>query len=286
VDTSPITLYSLRIAFERVGLHPGMGLVVHSSLSAFGHVDGGAPTVIRALQEALTPSGTLLLPSFNHNAAFDPGAPGYYDPTETPTTNGIIPDTFWRMPGVFRSMDPTHAIAAWGYHANDYTQYHHRTLTMGPDSPLGLLQQHGGFCLLLGVSYHANTFHHVVEMTTSAPCLGQRTEAYPVRLSRERTVLARTWGWRSGSCPITDAGRYIPLMEPIQHQDKLGQATLTLYRLQDGFTVIESLLKEGLDGFPPCSGCLIRPRLTPFTVPSDWDPHHCQPVPESTAWTY
>jgi aminoglycoside 3-N-acetyltransferase len=286
MDSQSITLSSLRIAFEQLGLRAGMGLVMHSSLSTFGYVEDGASTVIRALQEALTPSGTLLMPSFNHNTAFDPGAPGYYDPTETPTTNGIIPDTFWRMPGVHRSLDPTHAVAAWGSHALDYTQNHHRTLTMGPASPLGMLQHDGGYCLLLGVSYHANTFHHVVEMTTSAPCLGKRTEAYPVRLPGGRTVLGRTWGWRDGTCPITDTGRYIPLMHPIQQQVKVGNAMLTLYKLQDGYGVIAPLLQNGVDGFPPCSDCPIRPRLTPFTVPSDWDSIKQQPVPESTGWTY
>ena len=111
--------------------------MVHSSLKSFGRVEGGARTVIAALMEVITPEGTLLFPSFNHGRAFEEGQPGYFDPRETPTTNGAIPDLFWRMPGVLRSLAPTHAFAAWGKNARRYMQFHHRTLTMGPESPLG-----------------------------------------------------------------------------------------------------------------------------------------------------
>jgi len=118
----------------------------------------------------------------SRNSKIQEGGPGYYHPGETPTTDGAIPDAFWRMPGVQRSLDPTHAFAAWGKDSLRYTRFHHRTLTMGPESPLGLLQRDGGYGLLLGVGYYANTFHHVVEMSTAAPCLGRRSEAYPVIL--------------------------------------------------------------------------------------------------------
>ena len=132
------------------GLPAGAGVMVHSSLKSFGQVEGGAHTVVEALMEVLTPQGTLLMPTFNHEAPFFEGGPGYYHPAETPTVNGAIPDCFWRMPGVRRSLDPTHPFAAWGRHARRYTQFHHRTLTMGPQSPLGQLYADDGFGLLLG----------------------------------------------------------------------------------------------------------------------------------------
>jgi aminoglycoside 3-N-acetyltransferase len=123
-----------------VGVTAGVNLEVHSSLKSLGVVAGGAATVIDALQEAVGPEGTLVLPSFNHGAAYDGSSTGY-DPAETPTTNGAIPDTFWRRPGVLRSVNPTHAFAAWGRQAERYTADHHRTLTMGADSPLGRMLQ-------------------------------------------------------------------------------------------------------------------------------------------------
>ncbi|HEY3415866.1 MAG TPA: AAC(3) family N-acetyltransferase, partial [Armatimonadota bacterium] len=132
---------------RELGLPAGAGVMVHSSLKRFGLVEGGPRAVIEALMEVLTPEGTLLMPTFNHDVPFRPGGPGYFSPIETPTSNGAIPDFFWRMPGVRRSLDPTHPFAAWGKHARRYTEFHHRTLTMGPQSPLGLLHADDGFGL-------------------------------------------------------------------------------------------------------------------------------------------
>ncbi|GAH16154.1 unnamed protein product, partial [marine sediment metagenome] len=191
-EPSHVSRHDIIAGLRELGISAGDGLMVHSSLSSFGYVEGGAQTVIEALQEALTPDGTLLLPSFNHGAAFREGGAGYFDPTETPTTNGAIPDLFWRLPDVRRSLNPSHAFAAWGREARRYTEFHHRTLTLGPESPLGLLLADDGSCLLMGVGYAPNTFHHVVEMSTGAPCLGLRTTAHPVVLPDGRRVEGRT----------------------------------------------------------------------------------------------
>jgi aminoglycoside 3-N-acetyltransferase len=286
--TDQISLSKLDIVngLYALGLRAGMGLMVHSSLRSFGHVAGGAPTVIEALMEMVTPEGTLLFPSFNHGAPFEPGGAGYYHPGRTATTNGVIPDHFWRMPGVLRSLDPTHAFAAWGKHAQRYTEFHHRTLTMGPSSPLGLLYADDGYTLLLGVNYMSNTFHHMVEMSQNVPCLGRRTEAYPVILPDGRSVMGRTWGWRGGTCPFTDRNRYADEMIDRQHQVRIGSCVATLYRMRDCYAVIARILSEGKAGFPPCSGCNIRPRQVKQTVESDWDDATNQPKPDSQAWTY
>lgn len=263
-------------------------MMVHSSLRSFGRVEAGARTVIEALMEVVTPSGTLLMPSFNHNYIFDDGGPGYFHPAETPTFNGAIPDLFWRLSGVYRSLDPTHAFAAWGKHAQQYTAVHHRTLTMGPQSPLGLLHADNGYGLLLGVGYGANTFHHVVEMSTGAPCLGLRTEAYPMILPDGRKVIGRTWGWRESACPLTDQTAYLAEMKTraLHKEVIIGKCRATLFRLDDCFKVIAQLLREGKNGFPPCQRCPIRPRLVPQTAPSDWDSQRQCLLPDSTAWSY
>jgi aminoglycoside N3'-acetyltransferase len=262
--------------------------MVHSSLKSFGHVEGGAPAVIAALMEVLTPAGTLLMPSFNHGGAFEEGRPGYYDPRETPTSNGAIPDQFWRMPGVLRSLQPTHAFAAWGANARRYTQFHHRTLTMGPGSPLALLCEDGGYGLLLGVGYGANTFQHVVEMAVGGPCLGLRTEAYPVRLPDGRRVTGRSWSWRERGCPFTDHGRYRREMRArgLDAERLIGGSRVTLFRLRDCFELIKPFLEDGIDGLPPCSRCPIRPLRSPRTMPSDWDARTGRLLPDSESWTY
>ena len=271
-----------------LGLAAGAGAVVHSSLKSFGRVAGGAQTVVEALMETITPTGTLVLPSFNHGVAFGAGAPGYYDPTTTPTTNGAIPDVFWRMPEVRRSLNPPHPFAAWGRRADRYTQAHHKTITMGPESPLGLLCADGGYGLLLGVGYRANTFHHAVEMSRGVLCLGVRTEAYPVRLPDGRTVEGRTWGWRERACPFTDKERYEDVIRArgLERVEMIGQSRVTLFKLQDCFDILAEIFDAGKDGFPPCSSCAIRPRQVERTVASDWDAARHRLTADSPAHDY
>ncbi|NLV75350.1 MAG: AAC(3) family N-acetyltransferase [Chloroflexi bacterium] len=257
-----ITRGEITMQLRALGLHAGMGLMVHSSLSRLGWVEGGAEAVIGALQDVLTPAGTLLMPSFNHGAPFEPGGAGIYDPKSTPTTNGRIPDTFWRQDGVLRTLNPTHAIAGWGARAGELLADHHRTSTFGARSPYARLHGMGGWCLLLGVGYRANTFHHVVEMLTRAPCLGYETELYPVRLPDGRLTMHYTWGWRAAPCPIDDTAAYAPLMRETgqERRGMVGQAEAILYPLSAGYQVISRCLADGLDDTPPCRRCPIRPR--------------------------
>jgi aminoglycoside 3-N-acetyltransferase len=288
LEDQNVTRAEIVSGLRRLGLSAGAGVMVHSSLKSFGHVEGGAAEVIYALMEVLTPQGTLLLPSFNHNAIVEEGGAGYFDPAQTPTTNGAIPEAFWHMPGVVRSLDPTHAIAAWGRESRRYVLYHHRTLTMGAQSPLGLLLADGGYGLLLGVGYGSNTFHHVVETMTGAPCLGRRSEAYPLALPDGRRVLARTWGWREQYCPLDDDTLYAETMRAngLHTETRIGGCTALLFRLSDCYTVVADLLQHGKDGFPPCSRCPIRPRTVAQTVSSDWDELLQRPVDTSAAWEY
>jgi aminoglycoside N3'-acetyltransferase len=236
----------------------------------------------------LTEQGTLLMPTFNHGEAFGEAGAGFYDPLTTRTINGAIPDHFWRMPGVARSLDPTHPFAAWGHHARDYVTEHHRTLTMGPRSPLGRLHTDGGYALLLGVDYRTNTFHHVVETTLNTPCLGKRCEAYPVQLPDGRRIMGRTWGWRNASCPITDTAVYSAVMQQrgLHTEMQIGQATATFFKLSHCFEVVAELLQTGTPHAPPCTRCPIRPRIVQATVAPDWDDQAQQPKPNSIAWTY
>ena len=274
-----VTQADVEHGLRELGLGAGAGVMVHSSLRSFGRVEGGALAVVQALMNVLTSAGTLLMPTFNHGAPFVTNGPGVFDPLITPTVNGAIPDSFWRMPGVRRSLDPTHPFAAWGAKADRYIENHHRTLTLGPHSPLGMLLADDGYGLLLGVDYANNTFHHVVETTLDAPCLGKRTEAYPVRLRDGQVVLGRTWGWRDGECPFTDQNRYGRLMRErgLERVAQIGACTATLFRLRDCFDVVAETLRAGMEGYPPCAGCAIRPRVVAATVDTDWGP------PTSTA---
>lgn len=269
-----LTRDSLADALRSLGLTAGDRLMVHSSLKSLGHVEGGPHVVIGALQDVLTEEGLLLMPSFNHGAPFRAGGCGYFDPRETPTENGLIPETFRQLPGVWRSLNPTHAYCAWGRDAERYVNRHHLTLTMGPDSPQGILRREDGQCLFIGTGYDTNTFKHVVEMSTGAPCLGRRTVELPVHLPDGRRVKLRTWGYRGGRCPISDPAEYVDRemeLHGLHTRARIGKSTVTLYRLRDFHALLAQMLRGGYAGYPPCTECPVRPNATEYDVPSDWD---------------
>jgi len=269
-----VTRNDIVAGLRRLGLAAGDKLMVHSSLRSFGEVEGAAETVLQALMDVLTEEGVLLLPSFNHGAPFRPEEAGAFDVRETPTSNGIIPETFRHTPGVWRSLDPTHAYCAWGRNAERFVNRHHLTLTMGPDSPQGMLQREGGYGLFLGTDYFSNTFKHVVEMSTGAPCLGRRTMELLVRLADGREVKLRTWGYRGGRCPISDPHEHIDAMmetAELHRKGMIGKSRVTLFRLQDCFNVLADMLGEGHAGFPPCRECPVRPASSDYDVETDWD---------------
>ena len=49
--------------FCKAGINKGDEIEVHSSLSSFGYVDGGAETVISALKEAVGDNGSIFMPA-------------------------------------------------------------------------------------------------------------------------------------------------------------------------------------------------------------------------------
>lgn len=271
---------------RRLGIRAGDAVIVHSSLSRLGRVAGGPAAVCRALMGLITKKGTLLMPSFNHGAAFAKGTPGYYSPRETPTTNGAIADAFWRMPGVHRSLDPIHAVSAWGRDARALVKDHHKVITMGENSPIQKLEQRDGKVVLIDAPF-ANTFQHVVEMTNRVPCLGRRTVEYPVKLPSGKMVKCRTWGWRNQACPYIDEKPYY--LERMREQGQLregyiGQAHVIVFSMRDCRRAVEELLHGRRPGLPGCRTCPIRPLKQAADVPSDWDEARQQVKPETTAF--
>jgi aminoglycoside 3-N-acetyltransferase len=80
----PNTVSSLVSDFKSLGIKEGMVLLVHSSLSSLGWVCGGPVSVILALEEVLTETGTLIMPTHSGD---------YSDPAEW--CNPPVPESWW-----------------------------------------------------------------------------------------------------------------------------------------------------------------------------------------------
>ncbi len=160
-----VTKQDLLSGFSALGVRSGMVLMVHSSLPAFGEVEGGPETVIDALLEAVGPEGTLALPAFAYV--------GVFDAAETPTTMGAIAEGFRKRPGVTRSLHPTHSISVLGPRADFLTADHLADPSaIGTGSPWGKLASiPEGHVLLLGVDQDRNTLLHHAEELVAAPYL-------------------------------------------------------------------------------------------------------------------
>jgi len=150
-------------------------LWVHSSLKSLGPVDGGAATVIAALEEVLGEDGLLLMPSFN--LVEGPARAPTWQIDTTPSTVGWITEYFRRMPGTIRSDHYSHSVAARGRNAAAFVGEHRARegmispwdlapwgYTYGSRSPMIKAADAGGKLLMLGVNYHSATYLHVVEV--------------------------------------------------------------------------------------------------------------------------
>ena len=74
ISTSPESRIreSLARDLRRIGLSSGDTVLVHSSLSSLGWVCGGSVAVVQALMDAVTPEGTLMMPTHTGDLS-DPG---------------------------------------------------------------------------------------------------------------------------------------------------------------------------------------------------------------------
>ena len=234
---------------RRLGVTPDMDLMVHSSLSAIGFVEGGAETVVDALLQAVGKRGTLLAPSFNHRAA------KVFNRLTSPTTNGAIPDALWRRTEAERSMHPTHAVAAIGPRASDYCHGHLEAGIWAPDSPIGKLVHGGGYILALGTTHDTSTAYHVAEM--SVPCGCIESFAIPDRIVREDGTVDEVLGlaFRNGPCPVPTHKLDSTLdRRKLQRRGKVGQAECELVKAH----VLWQVRREHLRRV--CPTCTVKPQ--------------------------
>jgi aminoglycoside 3-N-acetyltransferase len=119
-----VTYACILHGLKKAGIARGMLAEVHSSLSSFGHVEGGADTVISALTDAVGPDGGIVMPAFRISPPVPMDA---LDLAQGITLKlkilpedhveqsgmGVIADTFSRRPDVLTGKGLFRA-SAWG----------------------------------------------------------------------------------------------------------------------------------------------------------------------------
>jgi len=150
----------------RIGVRSGDVLMVHSSFNQFEGFHGTVVDVIDVLQRAVGPQGTLMMPTMPFGGlAVDHARTGsVFDMRRTPSRMGIITEAFRRSAGVWRSVHPTHPVAAWGLKADSMIAGHHRAASpCGADTPWSRLSDECGKILFLGTTVSTMTFFHTFD---------------------------------------------------------------------------------------------------------------------------
>lgn len=166
----------LRDEFAALGIKKGDTLLMHASFRALGPVEGGMDGFFRALKDVLGERGTLILPTLSYAAVTRENP--VFDVKNTPSCVGAMPEYFRQLPGVCRSLSPTHSCAAWGYLAREITEGQLKDDTpLGEHSPFRRLAKTGGKTLFLGCSIRPHTMMHGAEEAAGAPYVLQKEKS-------------------------------------------------------------------------------------------------------------
>lgn len=200
----PATVQSIRDDLLSLGVSRGMVLLVHSSLSSLGWVCGGSVSVVRALEEALGPEGTLVMPSHTGDLSEPsrwkhPPVPETwwetirktmpaFDSDMTPSRGiGIISECFRSQPGTLRSNHPSDSFVARGPRAKEIVGEHSLEFSMGNHSPLARVYDLEGHVLLLGATFECCSSLHLAEFRANYPAKKKIERGAPITLNGKRS---------------------------------------------------------------------------------------------------
>jgi aminoglycoside N3'-acetyltransferase len=159
--TASLTRTDIEAGLQRLGLGRGDVAEVHSSLSRFGWVEGGAPTIVDALMDVVGAEGALVMSAYPVSKPLlltcEEKARGiqakvrlYREDYDGPTGMGVIADEFRRRPGTVIGKG-FHRVCAWGRDAERLSEGYHRLL------------ETDGWVLLLGVGISCCSSMHQAE---------------------------------------------------------------------------------------------------------------------------
>jgi aminoglycoside 3-N-acetyltransferase len=220
-----------------LGLKAGDIVLLHSSLSSIGKVDGGAETVVEAFLETLGETGTLLVPVFGNL--------------------GIITDIVKGRRDAVISDCPKGAVAAIGADARGICIDHWKADTVhGEGTPYLKIAGLGGYICLLGVDQDRSTAMHSVEALLRLPYLSSVSD--PVQTPEGK--VQKTWKYYPG--PHRD---FIGLDKILRSSgkmkvSKIGKALTRLIKAQDLLGILSDIGRNDpafcLCDNPECADCV------------------------------
>lgn len=162
-----ITQKELESELKEMGIEQGDTLLVHSSLSKIGFVDGGAQTVVEGLLNVIGEKGNLLMPN-SPNASYQleyiKSIP-YFDVENSASKLGSITEYHRQHPQSLRSWHPTEPVSCIGPAAKYFVSEHFGQITpYNEKSPFYRVAEQKGKILMIGVTLdNAGTNLHTLE---------------------------------------------------------------------------------------------------------------------------
>ncbi len=179
----------IREALDSCGAFKADLLLVHSSLSACGSIDGGPATVISALRSWITDRAALALPTHTWSYPDATGVAPVYDFKATPSVVGTITNHYWRQPGVVRSQHPSHSLAVSGPGAEELCRDHElRETPCGAGTPYLQIAEGNSSVLMFGATMDSYTLYHTAEDSAEVPYLYMPEQVTLRTLSTDNVV--------------------------------------------------------------------------------------------------
>lgn len=239
-----LTFRDFITAFRMLEVDSSQPVIVHSSLSTFGQVQGGADTLLGALNSAFN---TIVIPTFTYKTMIIPevgpaanaiqygsgkdanlNAEVYQPDTPADPSMGLLAETLRTHPRAFRSSHPILSFAGVNARYNLASQ----TIKQ-PLAPIQTLTAEDGWVLLLGVGQVANTSIHYGEM------LAGRKQFVRWALTPEGVVLCPGFpGCSRGFEQIN------PFLENVVRRVEIGAAVMQALPLVKLIDIVCDLLKE------------------------------------------
>lgn len=167
-----ITEEDLIKQFPKIGIKKGDKIIINSSMSKIGVLENGPKTFIDALMKYITPEGLIVMSTYPHTNSYN-YLENYeiFDVWNTPSKNGAITEYFRKCDGVYRSIHPTHPLAAWGKDAKEIMAGHELSETRyGDKSPYRKLLDMDVKVFLIGVNFnHAVMFRAIDDLYPEYP---------------------------------------------------------------------------------------------------------------------
>lgn len=172
----------LKQRLTEMGLRTGDTLLVHCAYGRFLGFQGSPQELINTFLDVIGPTGNLLMVSMPYMSSTKDYLTGtqIFDVRRTLSKMGLISETFRRMHGVARSLNPGHPVLAFGPRAAWIVEGHENCLySCASGSPFEKLLELNGKVLFFGVTEFHFTFCHYLEHMVRAELPFQLYESQP-----------------------------------------------------------------------------------------------------------